>query len=44
MYKVRIEKQATKALEKLELGTRRRIAEAIRTVWPQILDHPEARR
>jgi len=32
MYKVRIEKQATKALKKLELGTRRRIAEAIRSL------------
>ena len=42
MHKVRIEKQATKALEKLELGTRRRIAEAIRSLAtdPQ---HPEAR-
>ena len=31
-YKVRIENQATKALEKLELGTRRRIAEVIRSL------------
>ena len=32
MYKVRIEKQATKVLEKLELGTRRHIGEAIRSL------------
>jgi mRNA-degrading endonuclease RelE of RelBE toxin-antitoxin system len=32
MYKVHIEKQATKGLEKLELGTRRPIAEAIRSL------------